>query len=51
MLKIARARAIDTGQMFALEGNIGGYVVGAILFGLLAFIGLFLCCIGCVFVG
>ena len=50
VLKIARGETIDTGQMFALEGNIGGYVLGAILFGILAFFGLFLCCIGYVLV-
>gem|GEM_PF-569205 len=50
VLKIARGEAVDTSQMFALEGNIGGYVLGAICFGLLAFVGLLAFCIGYVFV-
>ncbi len=50
VLKIARGEALDTSQMFALEGNIGGYVLGAIAFGILAFFGLFLCCVGYVLV-
>jgi hypothetical protein len=50
VLKIARGEALDTSQMFALEGNIGAYVLGAICFGLLSFVGILACCIGYVFV-
>lgn len=49
-LKIARGETIDTSQMFALEGNVGAYVIGAILFGILAIFGILACCIGYVFV-
>ncbi len=45
-LKIVNGQTIDTSQLFALEGNIGGYVIGAILFTILAVIGFCFLCVG-----
>ena len=45
-LKIVRGETIDTSQMFALEGNVGGYIVGAILFGIASIIGFCFLCVG-----
>ena len=46
VLKIANGQAIDTSQLFAIEGNIGGYVIGAICFTILAIIGFCFLCVG-----
>jgi hypothetical protein len=49
-LDIADGKTIDTSTIFQVRANIGVYIVGAILFGILQFLGCLLFCVGLVFV-
>jgi hypothetical protein len=49
-LDIANGRPVDTSTIFNIRANFGTYLIAAILFGILQFIGCLLLCIGLVFV-
>jgi len=49
-LAIARGETLDSGTMFKIEGNVGAYVIAAILFGVLQILGCLVFCVGFFFV-